>query len=480
MQEATSPATGGVIGIVAQAGPSDIDRAVEAAGLAWPSWARRPAFERAEAMERVAHMILERRESLAMLLALDQGKPLVAEAYAEVDELVGYFRMAARDVIALEGSIAPSIAAEKRILITRVPRGVVAAITPWNWPYTMPAQIIAPAIAAGNAVVWVPAPSTSVCANALAECLIDAGIPPGIVNVVPGEGPVAGDALAGHPGIGALGFIGSTATGLSVARRAAGKAQLLEMGGNGPFVVLDDADLEAAAKAAVTACFLCAGQSCTAGERLLVAKEIYDEFVAMLVDAVEREVRLGDPFAPDTTMGPLNNERVAEKVDHHIADAVARGAKVLTGGARDRDRPTPLYWQPTVLGGVDGGMEIAREETFGPVAPVEAIDSEEQALDAIDASPFGLLASVFTRDLGRGLRFAERARCGWVNVNESTNYWESHLPFGGRSGSSSGVGRAGGRYAMRDTFTESKTVVLDVTVAEAGGRDEGTRGPFTA
>jgi succinate-semialdehyde dehydrogenase/glutarate-semialdehyde dehydrogenase len=422
-------------------------------------------------MEDIADLVEERRESLAALLTLDQGKPLIAEAYAEVDELVGYFRMAARDVLALEGSIAPSVAAEKRILVTRVPRGVVAAITPWNWPYTMPAQILAPALASGNAVVWTPAPSTSVCAKALADCLIDGGLPQGLLNLVPGDGPVAGDALAGHHGVGAIGFIGSTATGLSVARRAAGKAQLLEMGGNGPFVVLEDADLDAAVAAAVTACFLCAGQSCTAGERLMVARPVYDDFVARLVDAIERSVRLGDPFDPDTTMGPLNNERVAEKVDRHVEDAVSGGAEVLTGGARERDRPTELYWQPTVLSGVTAAMEVAREETFGPVAPVESIESEEQALEAIETSPFGLLASVFTGDLGRALRFAERARAGWVNVNASTNYWEPHLPFGGRSGSSSGVGRAGGRYAMRDTFTETKTVVLDISVPDSWGRE---------
>ncbi|MGH3410713.1 MAG: aldehyde dehydrogenase family protein, partial [Streptosporangiaceae bacterium] len=244
----------------------------------------------------------------------------------------------------------------------------------------------------------------------------------------------------------------------SVATRAAGQAQLLELGGNGPMVVLADADVELAAAAALEAAYLCAGQSCTAGERFLVEAGIRAVFVDAVVAATKTAVRLGDPFAPETTMGPLNNEATAAKFDRHIADAVTGGARVCCGGGRAGGFPTALYAEPTVLDGVTPGMLIEREETFGPVVPVVEVASAAQALELTNASPFGLTAAVFTADLERGLAFAERARAGWVNINASTNLWESHLPFGGRAGSISGHGRVGGRYPM-ETFTEPKTVV---------------------
>ena len=233
------------------------------------------------------------------------------------------------------------------------------------------------------------------------------------------------------------------------------------MGGNGPLVVLDDADVGAAAAASLSAAFLCAGQSCTAGERFLVHERVHDEFVERLREAITAEIRLGDPFADDTTMGPLNNEPTAEKMDRHVADAIDRGAEALVGGGRAGGFPTSLYYEPTVLDRVTDEMEVATEETFGPVVPISTIAGDEEALQITNESPYGLLAAVWTRDLARGLRFAEAARAGWVNVNESSNYWESHLPFGGRAGSLSGVGRVGGRHAL-DTFTELKTVVVSL------------------
>ncbi|HEY5987395.1 MAG TPA: aldehyde dehydrogenase family protein, partial [Streptosporangiaceae bacterium] len=261
-----------------------------------------------------------------------------------------------------------------------------------------------------------------------------------------------------HPGVNAVGFIGSVATGALVAARAAGKTQLLELGGNGPMVVLDDADLDLATDAALEAAYLCAGQSCTAGERFLVHARVRAEFVERVVAATKERVRLGDPFDPATTMGPLNNEPTAAKFDRHIAEAVSHGARVCCGGRRADGFPTRLFAGPTVLDGVTPDMEIAREETFGPVVPVVEVASASQALELTNSSPYGLTAAVFTGDLERGLAFAERARAGWVNVNASTNLWESHLPFGGRSGSVSGRGRVGGPYAM-ETFTEPKTIV---------------------
>ncbi|HEU0248905.1 MAG TPA: aldehyde dehydrogenase family protein [Gaiellaceae bacterium] len=457
--EATSPATGESLGTVPEGTRTDAARAIAAANAAWREWAAKTAFERAAAMERVAELIEERRDDLARTLTLDQGKPLRAEAYGEVEELVVYWRMAAADATRLAGSMPPSVDAAKRILAYRVPRGVVGVITPWNWPYTMPAELIAPALAAGNAVVWVPAPSTSVCAVKLAECIVDAELPPGVFSMVTGPGPVVGDEVASSRGVHGIGFIGSVPTGLTVAARAVGKATLLELGGNGPMVVLDDADIERAAEASVTASFLCAGQSCTAGERYLVQEAVYDEFVERVDAVVARAVRLGDPLADETTMGPLNNEPTAEKMDRHVADAVDRGAELVVGGSRAAGFPTDLYWQATVLTGVTEEMDVAREETFGPVVPVTRISSDEEALEIANASPYGLLTAVWTRDLARGLRFAEAVDAGWVNINESTNYWESHLPFGGRAGSSSGVGRVGGSSVL-EAFTEPKTVVV--------------------
>lgn len=459
--EATSPATGEIIGTVPEGTREDVRRAIEAANKAWRDWAARSAFERAAVMEDVAALMEERREDLAHTLTLDQGKPLAAEAYDEVDELIVYFKQAAADATRLDGVMPPSVDAGKRVFLYRVPRGVVGVISPWNWPYTMPAEVIAPALASGNAVVWTPASSTSVCAVGLAGCIVEAGVPPGVFGMITGPGSVVGDEVAANPGTQAVAFIGSVGTGQKVAERAAGKQLLLEMGGNGPVVVLEDADLDAAVEASLTSAFLCAGQSCTAGERFLVHEEVHDDFVEKLVVAVAREVRLGDPLSPETTMGPLNNEATAAKMDRHVADAVERGAKLIMGGARADGYPTRLYYHPTVLDGVTEEMEVAREETFGPVAPVTAIRNEAEALDIVDRSPYGLLASVWTGNLGRGLRFAEEVRAGWVNINASSNHWESHLPFGGRAGSSSGVGRVGGRHPM-ETFTELKTVVAEV------------------
>ena len=336
---------------------------------------------------------------------------------------------------------------------------MIGVITPWNWPYTMPAELIAPALASGNAVVWTPASTTAIAAIALAECVVEADLPPGVFNLVTGPGSTVGDEIARNPGTHGVGFIGSTETGRKVAEAAAGKAAVLELGGNGPIVVLDDADLDLAAEATVTACFLCAGQSCTAGERLLVHRDVRDEFVARLARLVTERAVLGDPFDERTSMGPLNNEGVAQKMDEHVADAIERGAGVVSGGARAGGFPTSLYWQATVLDNVPPEALVAQEETFGPIAPVVAIDSLEQAIELTNASPYGLLSAIFTRDLTKGLRFADAARTGWVNVNESSNYWETHLPFGGRAGTASVIGRVGGTAPM-DSFTELQTVVF--------------------
>ena len=456
---AISPATGEELGTVPDGDRADARAAIEAARRAASGWAGLSAFDRAALLHRVADVIEARRDALARTLTLDQGKPLRAEAYDEVAELVVYWRTAAEDGKRLGGLLPPSMSAGKRALLVRRPRGVVGVITPWNWPYTMPAELIAPALASGNTVVWTPAPTTAIAAAALAECVAEADLPPGVLNLVTGPGPVVGDEIARNPGTDAVAFIGSTATGRSVASAAAGKATLLEMGGNGPLVVLADADLDRAVEGALAACFLCAGQSCTAGERLLVHSSLSDEFADRLAAAVRRQVKLGDPLDDATTMGPLNNAGVAAKMDEHVADALGRGAKALTGGARATGFATDLYWPATVLSGVPAEALAATEETFGPIAPIVSIDSVEEAIELTNASRYGLLAAVYTADLTVGLAFADAVRTGWVNINESTNYWESHLPFGGRSGSDSGLGRVGGAHPM-ESFTELQTVII--------------------
>jgi acyl-CoA reductase-like NAD-dependent aldehyde dehydrogenase len=457
--EATSPATGEPIATVPQGDRTDATRAIEAARGAADGWARLTAFERAAKMHMIGDLIEARRDGLARMLTLDQGKPLRAEAFGEVDELIEYWRMAAEDAKRLGGELPNSFSPGKRVMLTRRPRGAVGVISPWNWPYTMPAELIAPALASGNAVVWTPAPSTAVCAVALAECIAEADLPAGVFNLVTGPGPVVGDEIARNPGTDGVAFIGSTATGRLVGQAAAGKAVLLEMGGNGPLVVMDDADLDAAVDATLTACYLCAGQSCTAGERILVHRAVRDEFVELLARRVTEQILLGDPFDDATTMGPLNNEPVAAKMDEHVDDAVARGASVVSGGARADGFATSLYWQPTVLTNVPADARVAVEETFGPIAPVVAVDSLQHAIDLTNASPYGLLAAIFTANLQDGLEFADRVRTGWVNINESSNYWEAHLPFGGRAGTDSGIGRVGGSHVMQ-SFTELQTVVL--------------------
>ncbi|HET8821387.1 MAG TPA: aldehyde dehydrogenase family protein [Thermoleophilaceae bacterium] len=458
-EEASSPATGESLGPVAWGDRADARLAIAAANAAFPSWGGRTGFERGALLHRVADVMERRADELARVLTLDQGKPLKAESEVEVGELIEFFRMAAEDGKRVEGTIPQSATPGRRVLLLRRPRGVLGLITPWNWPYTMPAEVLAPALACGCTVVWTPAPSTAVCSGLLAECVAEADLPPGVFNFVIGPGPEVGDELAVNPGTHVVAFTGSTETGLIVARQAAGKAQLLEMGGNGPLVVMDDADLPAAAEAARVGSFLGAGQSCSAAERILVHEAVRDEFVELLAAEVEREVRLGDPLDDKTTMGPVNNEPGAAKMDAHVADAVERGATVVTGGSRAEGFPTSLYWQPTVLDHVPPDSIAVTQETFGPIAPVVGIRSLEDAIDQTNAQTYGLMAAIFTRDLGAGMRYADSVPMGLVNINETTNYWEPHLPWGGRARSQSGIGRVGGSYPM-ETLTELQTVLI--------------------
>jgi acyl-CoA reductase-like NAD-dependent aldehyde dehydrogenase len=454
-----SPATGETIAEVPDAGPRDVDAAVAAARAAQPGWAARSAWDRAEICHAIADLIDRRREEFAHALSLEQGKPYLAEALPDIDETAENFRIAAEDVKRMETAIVPSRDPNKRILTFRKPNGVYAAITPWNFPTLIPVELIAPGIAAGNTIVMKPSEWTPVAMANFMQIMADAGLPDGVVNVVYGGGEV-GEQLVTHPGVDCIGFVGSHTTAEKIVRAAGLKRSLIEASGNGPVIVCEDADLERAAQGAVFGGFFCAGQVCCATERVLVHERVHDAFLDEVVKA-SAEWRLGDPFDAETKVGPMNNEPTALKMDTHVADAVDKGASVVLGGARASGRPTDLYYEPTVLADVSLDTLINREETFGPIVPLIRVSSDDEALAAANDSHLGLQAAVYTSSLSRAFRYLDHLRVGNVVVNDSTDYWEAHEPFGGASGTRTGWGRIGGRYTMLD-MTDLKTVVLDV------------------
>jgi succinate-semialdehyde dehydrogenase/glutarate-semialdehyde dehydrogenase len=458
--ESTSPATGEVLAVVPYAGPEDGRRAIEAAGRARNTMAALGVEERARLCERIAERIGLQRDELARTLSLEQGKPL-QEALGEVEFAAGLYRDAAGYVRSLATTVLPSPDPHKRVLTIRQPHGVVAVITPWNYPVGIPSEYLSAAIAAGNAVVWKPAPTTSLVATRLLECLLEAGLPEGGCNLLFG-GPEVGAEIVSNPGTHAVGFTGSFPVGNAVASRAGAKPLLLELGGNGPTIILDDADLELAVEGAAFGCFSNAGQICQSTERILVTPRAHDDVLSGLVGKAE-SVRLGHPLEPETTMGPLNNEGVAQKVDEHIADTVAKGGVVVSGGERAPGFPTPLYYRPSVLDQVPRGSLLNEEETFGPVAPLVPVRDLDEAIEIANASRYGLCCSVYTGSLRTAFKAAERLECGVVNVNETAAYWDGRTPFGGYSGKTSGVGRLGGSATI-ESMTQLKSIVLDVGV----------------
>lgn len=459
--ESTDPATGQTVAVLQQGSPADVDAAVVAANAAAASFRRMPVWERAALCERVAETLTARKDEIARALSAEQGKPLHSEAYGEVATAIRGFAEAAGHVKHLQGDTMPTADPGKRVFTRHEPRGVYAVVTPWNFPVNIPTEYLAPALATGNAVVWVPAPTTSYVAVLLAEVFEQAGVPAGVINLVTGFGPVAGDAAVAHPGTHAVGFTGSTATGHTIAARAAGKPLLLELGGNGPTIVFADADLATAAKAIAGGAFFNAGQVCAASEVIFTERAVAAELAELLAREAD-ERRLGPPIEPTTTMGPLNNPGVAAKMDRHLADARERGAKFVVGGGRAPDLGSDLFYRPTVLTDVPADSVLVAEESFGPLAPVVPFDTEDEVRGLADAPQFGLVASVWTANAGRAFRVAESLRTGIVNVNESTSYWEIHIPFGGGSGTGSGVGRLGGMHTLR-AMTDLKTISLDIT-----------------
>jgi acyl-CoA reductase-like NAD-dependent aldehyde dehydrogenase len=454
-----SPVTGETLAEAPNASPDDVDRAVVAARAAQPKWARLSAWERAKVCHAIAELIDERREEFARELSLEQGKPYVAEALADIDETAENFRIAAEDVKRMETAVIPSQDVNKRILTFRKPNGVYAGITPWNFPTLIPVELIAPGIAVGNTIVMKPSEWTPIAMANFMQIMADAGLPDGVVNVVYGAGDV-GERLVTHEGVDCVGFVGSHPTAEKIVRAAGLKRSLIEASGNGPVIVCEDADLERAAQGAVFGGFFCAGQVCCATERVLVDERVHDSFLEEVLRATE-EWKLGDPFDDSTLVGPMNNEPTAQKMDVHLEDALEKGATVVRGGARAPGRPTQLYYEPTVITDVGVDTLINRHETFGPIVPLIRVRSDDEALAVANDSHLGLQAAVYTSSLKRAFRYIDNLRVGNVVVNDSTDYWEAHEPFGGASGTQSGWGRIGGRYTMLD-MSDLKTVVLDV------------------
>lgn len=462
--ESISPATGEVIASLPLGRKSDVDLAVRAAKGAQPKLASRTAFARAELCHSIAENMRSQREELSRWLSLDQGKPLKAESYGEVDQAIGHFTEAAEDAKRLETPVLPSEDQDKRIFTIRQPLGTMGVITPWNFPLAIPSEYISAALATGNVIVWKPASTTPAIAVKLAECIDQAlrenDMHPEVFNLITGKGSTVGQSLVKHDEVDGIGLTGSPEVGEKVANQSGLKKVLLELGGNGPVIILEDANLGDAARASAFGSFYCAGQVCVASERILVHSSVKEEFIDLLLDEA-RKIKLGQSLEDGITMGPLNNEEVARKMDRHIKDAVDRGAKVLYGGKREEGLPTDLYYQPTVLTDVPPDSKINKEETFGPIAPVIEFESNDQALEIANGIGLGLVSSVFTQNLSNAMHFAENLETGAVNINETSDHWEIHTPVGGYSGKRSGIGRIGGRWSLEE-MTQIKCINMDI------------------
>lgn len=456
----TSPATGEPYAELASAGVADVDAAVAAAKAAFARCRDERPFERADRCYAVAAVLERRADELAAELCVEHGKP-IEEALGEIHSAVAGLRLAAEEGRRLGGETIPVRDPFKRVHTIRVPRGVYAVITPFNYPANIPIEYIGPALATGNAVVWKPAPSTARIAARMAECMVEAGVPDGLVNLLTGPSLEMSERLVSHPDVVGVGFTGSSAAGAAIARAAAGKHLLMELGGNGPVIVLDDADLERTGPAVAAAAFANAGQSCAAAGRILAATAIAEE-LAHKVGAEAPAWAPALPWSGGARMGPVHTKAVAATTLRHAEDAVDRGARLLHGGGASAGLPTDLYLEPIVLAGVPAESEVQREETFGPIAAVTPASGDDELLALADASPLGLSAAIFTRDVERALRLAERLSVGQVVINDTSNYWELHMPFGGGPGKQSGIGRVGGRYAL-EAMTDIRSIAIDVS-----------------
>ena len=451
----TNPATGDEICRVPDFGPAQVGTVLEAANAAWNDWKNRLADERSRLLRRWYDAIMDHQSDLAMILSMEQGKPL-AEAKGEIAYGTSFIEWFAEEAKRVYGDVIPHTQPDRRLLVIKQPIGVVCAITPWNFPTAMITRKAAPALAAGCPIVIKPAAETPLSALALAELADRAGIPAGIFNVVTTrQAAEVGKEMTSNPLVRKVSFTGSTAVGKILMQQCAStvKKVALELGGNAPFIVFDDADIDAAVEGAMASKYRNSGQTCVCANRLIVQDGVYEEFSKKLARAVE-QLRVGQANEPEVQQGPLINEAAVEKVQQHIDDAVAKGARIATGGARHDRGGT--FFQPTVLLDVDNSMQVAIEETFGPVAPVFRFQNEQQAIDLANATEFGLAAYFYARDIGRIWRVAEKLESGMVGINEGIISTEV-APFGGVK--ESGLGREGSRYGI-DEFVEMKYLCL--------------------
>ncbi len=452
--EVRNPATGATLGTVPRMGAAETRRAIDAAKAAFPAWAAKPAKERAKLLRAWAQLLQANVDDLGRLMTAEQGKPL-AEAKGEVAYAAAFIEWFADEGRRIYGDVIPTHAGDKRLFALRQPVGVVAAITPWNFPSAMITRKCGPALAAGCTFVVKPAEATPYSALALAELAERAGIPAGVFGVVTGDPQEIGGEMTSNPLVAKVTFTGSTAVGKKLMAQCAGtvKKISLELGGNAPFIVFDDADVDAAVVGAMQSKYRNTGQTCVCANRLLVQARVYDEFCAKLVEATKK-LRVGNGLEGPTEQGPLINEKAVQKVQEHIADAVKKGAKVALGG-----KPHALggtYFEPTVLTHVTPEMRVAREETFGPVAPVFRFETEEQAVRMANDTEFGLAAYYYTRDIARAWRVAEGLEYGIVGLNTGLISTEE-APFGGWK--ESGIGREGSKYGILD-YTELKYLCM--------------------
>lgn len=449
-----SPVTGEHIANVPLASRADVERAVVTAKEAQSEFRHWTAFERAGLCHRIADAIDDRLEDIAKTLTLEQGKPYHEESIGEIEDCVDYFRSFAEDVKRLTGDVLPTSERSKKMFTFRRPVGVWAAITPWNFPVVIPIEHMAPGLAAGNALICKPPEFTAWGLLELAKAFDTAEVPKGLFSVIPG-GAEIGEWLVTDDRIDGVGFTGSTNTGRQILSQMGIKRSIMEMSGNGPTIVTDDANISGAAEAAVYGAYLNAGQVCCATERVIVVDDVHDVFVEETLKASEA-VQLGDPFDEGTNMGPLNNEATAAKMDRHLADATEKGAEVLRGGQRAKGFPTDLYYQFTVVDGVPEQSLLAQEESFGPVVPILRATDDDDAVGIANRDRLGLQAAVFTSSLKKAFWYADRIRSGTVIINDSTDFWENAQPFGGAAGTDTGWGR--GRI---EEFTDTQTVIID-------------------
>ena len=449
-----NPADGRLIAEVAKAGVAETDQAIAAAQRALPAWRGLTAKGRSQPLRRWAELMLAHQRELAELLSREQGKPL-AEAMGEVVYAASFLEWFAEEARRVYGDVIPSHKADARIVVTKEPIGVVAAITPWNFPLAMVTRKVGPALAAGCTLILKPSEETPLSAFALAVLAEEAGIPAGVFNIVSGDAPAIGSALQASPVVRKLSFTGSTATGKLLMRQAADtlKKVSLELGGNAPFIVFDDADLDAAVRGAMASKFRNTGQTCVCVNRFYIQEGVYEAFTAKLADAV-RALRVGAALAGESDQGPLINTAALAKVEQHLGDALEKGARLLCGGRRHALGGT--FFEPTVLAEATPQMLIAREETFGPVAACFRFKDEAEVLAQANDTPYGLSAYFYSRDIGRVWRVAEGLEAGMVGINEGIISTEV-APFGGIK--ASGLGREGSKYGIED-YLEIKYLLM--------------------